>query len=423
MGTKETKETKETPQVVWYAGIDWADRHHDVVLIDAEGNRVAHLRVAHSPEGLRTLIAWLRGHGEVAEHPEHLACLVETTRGLLITALVEGGLVIYPVDPGRLKALRKPGGAKTDALDAYALARLGRSELRTLRRLVPDSDLVRELKLLTRDQDGLIQQQTRLVNQLTACLKEAYPAALGLFSQLHQRSTLAFLAAFPTHEQAAVASAEAIAAVLLRAKHPTARTTAARIVTQLQAPQLRADAATVRAKARLTQTLVAQLQLLLEQMAEYDAAIARLFDAHADHARFASLPRAGQRLAPRLLAEWGEDRGRYTGAASVQALAGTCPVLFQSGQYTRARHRRACCKPLRQALHHFARESLQGDEAARAYYVRKRTEGKTHTAAVRAVANRWVRILYAMWSHQEDYDPARFAAAQHAHGPRTTAIA
>jgi hypothetical protein len=413
----ETQGIQGTQTVVWYAGIDWAERHHDVVLIDAQGDRVAHLRVAHSPEGLRTLVNWLRGYGDVAEHPEHLACLVETTRGLLITALVEAGLALYPVDPGRLKALRKPAGAKTDALDAYALARLGRSELRELRRLVPDSDLVRELKVLTRDQDGLIHQQTRLVNQLTACLKEVYPAALGLFSQLQQRSTLAFLAAFPTQQQAAEAGADAIAAVLLRAKHPTARATAARIAGQLQAPQLRADVATARAKARLTQALVAQLQLLVEQIAAYDDAVTALFEAHADRDLFASLPGAGRRLAPRLLAEWGEDRERYTGAPSVQALAGTCPVLFQSGQYARARHRRACCKPLRQALHLFARESLHADAAARAYYLRKRAEGKAHNAAVRALANRWVRILYAMWLHHAPYDPTIFGAAQHAHQP------
>jgi transposase len=290
---------------------------------------------------------------------------------------VEAGVALYPVDPGRLKALRKPAGAKTDALDASALARLGRSELRELRRLVPDSDLVRELKVLTRDQDGLIQQQTRRVNQLTACRKEVYPVALGPFSQLQQRSTLAFLAAFPTQQQAAEAGTDAIATVLLRAKHPTARAPAARIAGQLQAPQLRADVATARAKARLTQALVAQLQLLVEQIAAYDAAVTALFAAHADRDLFASLPGAGKRLAPRLLAEWGEDRGRYAGAPSVPALAGTCPVLCQSGQYARARHRRACCKPLRQALHLFARESLHADAAARAYYLRRARGGQS----------------------------------------------
>jgi Transposase IS116/IS110/IS902 family/Transposase len=314
--------------------------------------------------------------------------------------------------------LRKPAGAKTDALDAYALARLGR-----VPRCVNCAVWCRTAtwcaneNVLTRDQDGLIQQQTRLVNQLTACLKEAYPAALGLFSQLHQRSTLAFLAAFPTYQQAAQAGVDAIAAVLLRAKHPTARATAARIAAQLQVAQLHVDTATARAKARLTQALVAQLQLLLEQIAAYDAAVTALFEVHADRDLFASLPGAGKRLAPRLLAEWGEDRGRYTGAPSVQALAGTCPVLCQSGQYARARHRRACCKPLRQALHHFARESLNTDVAARTYYLRKRAEGKAHTAAVRALANRWVRILYAMWIEHACYDPAIFGAAQHAHRP------
>jgi transposase len=72
---------------------------------------------------------------------------------------------------------------------------------------------------------------------------------------------------------------------------------------------------------------------------------------------FASLPRAGKRLAPRLLAEIGDDRSRYADAASLQALAGTAPVLFQSGTYTKAHRRTACVGPLRNTMQHFAWQS------------------------------------------------------------------
>ncbi len=207
---------------MWYAGIDWADQHHDAVVIDEAGKRVGTTRVAHSAEGLDTLVTFLKGSGDVADHPNHLACIVETNRGLLITALLDAGLPVSPVNPTTVDRHRKPSGAKTDAIDAYLLARTGRSDLAYLRRLPPDSPLIAELRVLTRDQDTLVQSQTRLVNQLTACLKAYYPVAVDLFGKLQQPTTLAFLQVFPTLEQARAASVEQITAVLKGAGHPTA---------------------------------------------------------------------------------------------------------------------------------------------------------------------------------------------------------
>ena len=274
----------------WYAGIAGADQHHDAVVIDAAGQRVAAMRVEHSAAGLARLTGLLRGIGDVAERPEQLACIVETSRGLLIATLLEAGLAVYPVNPKTVDRRRKPAGAKTDSRDASLLARTGRSDLADLRRLVPDGPLVAELKILTRDQDGLIQSQTRLVNQLTACLKAYYPTALALFSKLHQGVTLAFLQAFPTLEQAREATQERLAAVLHAAGHPSPETKAQWIHQQLEHPQLAADPTVARAKARLTLVLVAQLLPLLEAIATYDREIAQLFAAHADSAVFSSLP-------------------------------------------------------------------------------------------------------------------------------------
>jgi transposase len=205
---------------------------------------------------LETLVSYLRGYTTGAgapPDPEGIACIVETTHGLLITVLLEASFPVYPVNPKTLLHWRKPSGAKTDTIDAYLLARKGRSDLGELRRLAPDSPLVQELKLLTRDQDALVQTQTRLVNQLTACLKTYFPAALTLFTKLQQGATLAFLQRYPTLDVAEAASVEELTAFLRSLRRvPGPGVAAQRIFARLHQPQLRTDPVTTRVKARLT---------------------------------------------------------------------------------------------------------------------------------------------------------------------------
>ncbi|MEW6229655.1 MAG: IS110 family transposase, partial [Bacillota bacterium] len=233
----------------------------------------------HSPAGLAELRSFLLG---IAGDPAEIPCFVETNHGLLVSSLLEAGFPVYPINPKTVNRHRKASGAKTDAIDAYILARTGRSDLADLRRLEPDSPIVQELKALTRDQDILIQSQTRLVNQLTACLKAYYPAALELFSKLQQPSALAFLEAYPTPEAALDADIEEIAALLKRHGHPRPNSTAEHIMHKLREPHLEADAITVRTKARLMLALVSQLAPLLDQIKAYDREIGRLFKSNPD---------------------------------------------------------------------------------------------------------------------------------------------
>jgi transposase len=399
---------------MWYAGIDWANDHHDALVIDEQGRQVGSLRVDHTPQGMSRLNTFLE-QIVGAESKDQMACIIETTHGLLIAHLLETGWPVYPVNPRTVDRRRSASGAKTDTIDAYLLAKTGRADLADLHRLTPDSEKIAELKLLTRDQDGLIQMQTRLVNQLTACLKAYYPVALELFAKLQQKSTLLFLQTYPTPQAAMAASAAQIQQVLRQAKHPNPTIVAAQIVERLQQPHLQADAVTTRTKSRLMVALVSQLLPLIAQIAQYNKEIHTLFLTHEDHEIFASLPRAGKRLAPRLLAEIGDDRTRYQDASSLQALGGTSPVLFQSGMYSKAHRRLGCIKPLRNALHQFAWQSTQSEPWAMQYYQRKRAEGKSHTVAVRALANVWVRIIFAMWVHHRCYEAATFEHAQQQH--------
>jgi len=354
----------------------------------------------------------------IADSPDQLACIVETNHGLLITFLLEAGFPVYPVNPKTANQVRKAAGAKTDRIDAYLLAKTGRFDLAELRRLEPDSPTVQELKTLTRDQDALIQTQTRLVNQLTTCLKEYYPAALRLFAKVQQRSTLVFLQTYPTPPAAQAASVEELTATLRMGKHTNPRRAASKLFEELHRPQLVAREVIVRAKSRLMLSLVNQLLVVLQEIASSDKAISPLFLPHPDHELWSSLPGAGKRLAPRLLAEWGDDRSRYADASSVQMVAGTAPVPYESGHYAKAHKRFACVNPLRNALYQFARATTRELAWALDYYRRKRAQGKTHSMAVRALANVWVRIIYRMWVNQTCYQTATFEAAQLAHAPR-----
>src|SRR3989440_7470731 len=150
---------------MWYAGVDWADQHHDALVINEQGQQVGSIRVDHSLQGFAKLTTFLQ---QIigSEPKEQMACIIETTHGLLIAALLEAGFLVYPVNPKTVDRRRSASGAKTDKIDAYLLAKHGRAELADLRRLEADSPIVQELKALTRDQQSLIQSQTRLVNQV-----------------------------------------------------------------------------------------------------------------------------------------------------------------------------------------------------------------------------------------------------------------
>jgi transposase len=168
---------------MWYAGIDWADEHHDVLVIDEAGRQVSSLRVTHTKEGLNQLTTFLENIAGSATK-EQMACIIETSHGLLIAALLDAGCAVYPVNPKMVDRRRRPSGAKTDAIDAYLLAKLGRSEFNDLRRLQPDSGLVQELKALTRDQDSLIQSQTRQVGSAHGLPQSVLPGGFRAVYQI-----------------------------------------------------------------------------------------------------------------------------------------------------------------------------------------------------------------------------------------------
>lgn len=395
-------------------GWDWADGHHDVVVQDRLGHALWVGQVAHTREALDALEARLLDWAQHIRSDVHV--VIETSQGLIVDWLSSTGFWVYPVNPKVSDARRKPSGAKTDRLDAAILARLGWQERDQLRPLRPAGEDWVELRQLTRIDEDLTQQTTRLTNQLTAALKSYYPQVLVAFADIDRPVALAFLAAWPDPVEARKIALSELMTWLREHRYPRAAQEAPRIWSALQQRALEASPGKRQAQVWAVRALVAQLQALQAEHRALRKHLEALFLANPDADLWMSVPGVAVTLGARLLAGFGPDRDRFELAEAAQALAGTSPVLYQSGKLKRVHMRRACDKHFRATVHQLAFTSLSRCPWARQYYDQYRARGHGHHAALRALANVWLRILFRMWKTGHCYDEARFLAdrARHA---------
>ena len=132
---------------------------------------------------------------------------------------------------------------------------------------------------------------------------------------------------------------------------------------------------------------------------------------HPEERLFASFPSAGPVLVPRLIAAFGTQRDRYATATDLQSLSGIAPVTESSGKQEWVHFRWACSHFLRQTFHEYAAHSIVKSTWARAYYESQIEAKKTHHAAVRALAFKWIRIMFRCWKDGKTYDEQAYAAA------------
>lgn len=184
------------------------------------------------------------------------------------------------------------------------------------------------------------------------------------------------------------------------------------------AQPLTSDPAVVESSALLVTLGIEQLGCLLPALERLGAALEKLFQQHPDHQVFDSFPGAGPALAPRLLAAFGSDRERFQDAAEVQRFSGIAPVTQRSGPALRdwVHWRWACPKFVRQSFHEFAAHSRCWSPWARAYYQQMRGKGLGHHAALRALAFKWIRILYRCWKDRTPYDEQLYQHSLHRRG-------
>lgn len=394
----------------YYMGVDWGDRNHAVWVSDDRGAKVAARTVPQTVEGLQGWGQWLQAQ-RAAGH--ELGAAIEKPDGRLIDFLLDQGVVVYPLNPKAVDRARdrfRMSQAKSDAFDARVLAEFLRTDHAHLQPLQPSSEAAQELKLLTRDYQRMVRQQTRLLNQLTATLKEYYPRALELWEDLATPAAQRFLTRYPTPTELAKGSRRQWDR-FARDQHLTA-TRAQELWAVLQAPQLPVPAHVGRAKSRLMHAVLTQLPAVSQAVRAYRSTIEDFFAAlpGADWAR--SLPCSGSGiLVPALYAELGDAPARWQSFRHLQAQAGTVPVTVSSGKSQQVRFRLACQSPLRYAITWLAFGSLRQSVWARAYYRQQRARGHSHHRALRALGAKWLKIIFVMGKQRQPYDEARHLAS------------
>lgn len=400
--------SKQNVEIAAFIGLDWADQQHVVCLQEAGTTHRESLKLDQTPEGLQAWIQQLRAR--FGGRP--VAIALEQARGALIYALMHVDFLhLYPVNPQTLAKLRQafyPSGAKDDPRDAELLLEVLLNHRNHLRVWIPDDVLTRSLQLLTEGRRKLVDERTALTNQLTAALKMHFPQALDWFGDLHTVRACAFLQRWPSLQQLKRATTSSVRKMYQNQGYRGDDKLQQLIQDIRQAQPLTDDEAVVLASTMMVQALVKQIPSLTESITEYDRQIASLFKQHDDSTLFGSFPGAGPALAPRLLSAFGSDRNRFELAAEMQQLSGIAPVTEKSGKACWVHWRWACSKFLRQSFHEFAGQSILHSTWARAYYQQQRQRGKSHHAALRALAFKWIRIIFRCWKDRTPYDEATY---------------
>lgn len=396
-------------------GLDWADTKHDFCLQPGNGGPREFGRFAHQPEQID---AWVQGLKARFGGP--IAIALELARGPIVYALQKYDfIVLFPIDPSLLAKYRvafKPSRAKDDPTDAeFALELMLRYPER-FRPLQPQSVAMRTLSYLVQQRRMLVDDRKRIVNRLCNALKQYFPQTLDWFDHRDTPLFCDFLARWPTLQQVQRARKTTLERFFHDHNVRRPALVAARVEGVQRAMPLTVDAAVIQSFQLLATTLVDQLRVLLQAIDRFDAEIASVASQLPDYKLFSALPGSGPNLAPRLLTAFGEERARFQNAGQLQRYSGVAPVTQRSGKKSWVHWRWQCPTFVRQTFVEWAAQTINKSFWAGAFYQQQRAKGCPHQVAVRALAFKWIRILYRCWVTSTPYDESRYLKALQSRG-------
>lgn len=332
-------------------GVDWAESHHDVALIDQQGVLVARARIGTDATGFNTLLALIAEHGGTIEDTP---IAIETDKNLLVVAAAEAGFAVYPINPravARYRERHTQAGRKSDVGDAAVLAHILRTDRHLHRQLPAVSERGRAIKALARQHQEAIWALNQTVSRLRSVLLEFYPQALQAFPNLKHKAALTVLAAAPSPGKAHRLTRRRVTALLHRCGRRNDPSLVDRILRDLHTPALRQPTQIEAALGTTVTALLAIVVSMQNAVEQLEAVLATEFDAHPQAGILRSAPGLGPVLAARVLAEIGDDSTRFDNAASLRAFAGTAPVTIASGRSHYVKARKVRNKRLGDACH------------------------------------------------------------------------
>jgi len=408
-------------------GIDWAEAFHLVALGHPDEGVIQIRRVEHTPAAVDQLIAQIAA---LEPDPAEVRVVIETRHGLLVERLLDAGYVVLPVNPDLVARRRGPARKKDDAEDARIACLLALDRHTALRPLIPHGELAAELRAIARDDERAARDQRRLLNRLRQDLLVTYPTALAIAGDnLGAPTVLKLLERWPTRDLLAGTSRDELVAFARANRHGWPERLADKIITALTGDQFIPRDYLVRAKADTIRLAATQLLAIATQRRAWERRMGELLwgaprAGRATQPRedqpgqalpggkvYLSFPGLGDRLAARVAGEIGDHPQQFQSPNALACYAGKAPVTRRSGRSELVvATRLACNRYLADAVQQWAFCSLRCSRWARDFYDLQRARGKTHHAALRALGNRWLEILWHCLMRGQLYDEATHTA-------------
>jgi len=395
-----------------YCGIDWAEDHHDIAVVDRDGKLLARRRVSDDPAGLAALLALLAEHGDTAGDPVPVA--IETPRGLLTACLRATGRPVYPVNPmavARYRDRHSVAGRKSDHGDAVVLANVLRTDMDMHRALPADSELAQAIAVLARAQQDAVWDRTCAHNKLRSHLREYFPGFLAAYAGarggITRPGARAILAAAPAPAAAAALTLTQLRALLKKAGRSRGiDTEATRLRDAFRIPQMRQLPLVEQAMGRRTLALLGQLDAACAAADDLEQAAVESFNQHPDAGIITSFPGLGALTGARVLAEIGDDRSRFQDAKGLKAYAGAAPITRASGKTKSVTRRHIKNNRLNAAGYIWAFSAISASPGARTHYDRRKNAGDRHAGALRNLFGRLLGGLHHCLTTGQPYDEA-----------------
>lgn len=390
-----------------FIGIDNSSVDHKIRIINEDGKQSASFTIANSYDGFEELDRRLRVFPDVSIG-------FELPHGPIVDYLQSKQYHLYSVNPLKIKRFKesqKVSGNKSDDIDACAIAEYLRRYSMHTREMVLNSSSLERLKTLSIIHTRLTHDRARHINKLRFAVRQYFPLHDILFSNFGCKIQLKMLLAYPNFCTLGSASDEEINAFLKRHQYRR-QGYINKAIEKIRSHRQLISPDVEYAYQFETVCLCKMIMVLYEDMDRIEKEMKMIVDAHRLGKCFKSLPGAGDILGGKLLALFGDDKDRFDNDNAAQCLFGTAPRNYQSGTYHKVIMRKACNKSGRAVLYDFAFSSIKVSKWARLYYDNQRSKGKTHSVAVRALSNKWVRIIYRLWKdeilYQEDkiFQPA-----------------
>jgi transposase len=393
-----------------FCGIDWAEDHHDIALVDRDGKLLARRRISDDPAGLAQLLGLLAEHGDSPGNLVPVA--IETPRGLLVACLRATGRKVYPINPmavARYRDRHSIAGRKSDHGDSFVLANVLRTDLHAHRPLPGDSELAQAIAVLARAQQDAVWDRGQAHNKLRSHLREYFPGFLAAFAGtrggITRPEARVILAAAPTPAAAAALTLTRLRGLLRKAgRQRGIDTEATRLRDAFRIPQMRQPALIEDAMGKQTLALLGQLDAACTAADDLEQAVTESFNQHPDAGIITSFPGLGALTGARVLAEIGDDRSRFTDAKGLKAYAGAAPLTRASGKRKSVTRRHIKNNRLNTAGYCWAFSAIGASPGARAHYDRRKDKGDRHAAAQRNLFGRLLGCLWTCLTTGQHYD-------------------